>query len=360
MTVRTFTFTVAAPQSYINTLAATTTSGTFSSNFGSAAGINTALNHQGGTGSGPPAFNGPNSVSTAYTLLDWTGKAHFDATNDEWWYSAGTTGEDSGSMTMIRYSVASNNFRHWQGALYTDTGIFGYGQAHNFEAAAFDPTRRKIYRLLNASGGSARRIGVFDVDTKTGTSWATAVSASYYGMEALPEASALCVFYYDSNSTTIQRYSMDTGAQLSSWTKPASVNKNALCYYSGKIYFTGDSLGFYSIDSTGAVATLANTPVQMHANGQGLSIGGESPVTGHTILGHLGDGYIYAFRLSPGGQGVYRYNTATNAWSANLTTTYPTLRTQKWVVGPIRSEGVFLLITSPSADDVSACHIWKP
>lgn len=344
----TFQLTVAAAPSYVSGL--TVASAGFSEDFAVAAGLNDPLDNAGGTGSGPPAFNAPNLGAPAYTLMDWTGKSHFDSQRNEWWYCAGTTGSWPGSQTMIRYSVADNTFRHWQGLTYDDTvnSVFGsYGTSHNFDAAAFDPSRRMIFRNLR----QAQRIGYWSVDTKSGGTWPMLYESMFVSMEAFPEIGMLIHIFHES-STTIRRYSMDDGTQQSNWTKAPQTNKAAVCYLGGYIYYTGDSGAWYRLDTSGNSVSMSSSPTPMSANGNDET---------HTILVPL-NGYIYAFKLTPAatGRGVYRYDPTADEWIDTGTSAFPEMRAQKWIVGPLTSEGLVLLITSPATDFISGCHVWKP
>jgi hypothetical protein len=344
---------------YIGQQAALLASGDFSSDLATGLTLNTEIGYD-GSASASPVRNPFTAVNSGglYNLSDWTGKAHWSDERKEWWYSAGTTGDADGSMTLIRYSEADNNWRHWQGSAYTDAGVFGYGQAHNFESSAFDQSREKVYRLLNDT--ASQPIGVFDVAAKTGSAWTgTGISInSYWASEVFPDVSALCVFYHLGN-TTIKRFSLDTGEALSDWTKPADQHVPATCYVGGQLYFTGDAGAFYAKETDGSTTTLASSSVTFNADG--------NTGTDHTILAHL-SGKIYAFKLSPNatGKGIYKYDPALDEWTT-MTTTIPfTIRTgstreQRWMVGAVRSQGCALIITP--ADDTGftySAFLWKP
>jgi hypothetical protein len=378
MTARRVRFIIAAPAaSYVGQLADGTITGTplasgaFSVDFGSVAGINTLMGHNGTLpaeggypGTGRQAFVALNgsAPSIPYSILDWTGKCHWDGAN--WWYCGGTTGNWPGSMTLVRYNVAENKFRHWQGATTTSNSVFGNpasGGAHNFEGACYSPTNRKIYRLMP----QAQKTGVWDVDAKTGTEFPMVQlnSSTYWGIEAFPELNEFWIFGSD-GSSLILRCSMTTGAELSRFnttpTAPARTEHPALCYLNGKIYFTGaDNTNFYSVNSSQSVTALATSPTRFLSYGSNQGLQHE-----HTVLTAL-NGKIYAFKLSPlaTGRGVYCFDPAAGAtgqWSANLTTTFPAMQAQKWTVGALNTEGVALMVGQPVNDYDGTCHIWKP
>ena len=112
----------------------------------------------------------PNPVSDQYNILDWGGKAHWDAARGDWWFSGGPTGnQDPASPTIVRYRPSDDRFAHWQGRASMQGGIWPpHGHAHSFDAADLDESRRQIWRHLahhNSDPDYNFALGWFNIDT---------------------------------------------------------------------------------------------------------------------------------------------------------------------------------------------------
>jgi hypothetical protein len=370
MVARTFTFPVTSASNYLAGKAAELSSGQFSSsNLATGIGIHTPIGYNGTADAAPLRMPFVAAHPDGGTLTDWNGKSHWDADRNEWWYCAGTTGAHPGSLTMICYTVGTNTWRHWQGATHTDAGVSvkvdpggAYtGAPHNFESAGFCPIRRKIYRQVS-DPDTYRAFLAFDIDAKTSVRWpapSLSQSGGFWNGEVFPELGSYCVFYHESQ-TQIGRLSLDTGAAQSSFSKTAAFDKPALCYYNNAIYYTGDGTAFWRFNFDGSSTPRAALPTPMNANG--------NYDLNFTTFAQIG-GMIYAFKLSVGatGRGIYRFNPDTNAWST-MTTTIPFTMSsangteERFIVGPIRSLGVAMLIVNPNGADAytNAVYLWKP
>ena len=316
------------------------------------------------------AFNAPNTAGNTSTLLYWTGKAKWYAANGgEIWYSAGTTGKYPGTFTLVRYQLATDEFRHWQGDSYSDNvnSNFGnYGCPHNFDGTALNPASGAIYCSLPEpySGDYALALGVWDTSTKTGTVHEQAAGytglGNYYPIEFLPEMGAsgtVLVFIYGGAGRPVRRWNLALNGGAGGWdseiSNPYAATMGPTCYFGGKVYFCSGAsdLKFYSIDAAGSFdATLPNTPVVMD-NGSTLAT--------HAILCPIGS-FIYAFV----NRSVYRYDPAAKSWGSGAYDTFPWAAVggdvdAEFTVAPIPTLGVALLVRSID-DWTHQALLWKP
>ena len=256
---------------------------------------------------GRPPFHAPNGVSDAYNILDWGGKAHWDRTRGEWWFSGGPTGnQDPASPTVVRYRPADDTFCHWQGESSGVGGIWPpYGHAHSFDACDLDVAGRKLYRHLKPKDGQLPynyHIGVFDIDTcKSEVVDGDQSFADYFPtLSFMPGSRVLHVIYSGAGYNSIRRLNVDSRTWLADLKGPDG-DRGASVYFNGKIYATtGAAKNFYAILPDGTIENKAATPVAMD---------GSYSAT-HAILCPLGD-HIYAFC---GNGDIWRYSPAADSW----------------------------------------------
>lgn len=295
------------------------------------------------------------------TSLYWPGPTHFDPVNREWWAMLGVTNQQpsvSGN-TVVRYKLdaeanaargieAADRFRTWGGVgIHTSgdpaqsDGLWRpLSQAHNFGAAAFNATSRKLYRVLNCVPATARSvswnssvdgrtydpaydyIGWFDVDALTvGVFPFPSWSPSDFAVPFYPSMGAITnrgsqgtIYVVDwnrGNNLRARYYDVAAATWGPSYLVGPSVSE--ACGYgvwthNNVIYVTSAALGtglpqMHSLTWNGSAhvyTALAAPPILMdNAYGPDQSI----------IVG-LG-AYLYAFCKNGN---VYRYDITNNNW----------------------------------------------
>lgn len=385
---------VPAPTTVAAQIAASLSSGEWSSTTAQYLGVSTSptindLIGSNGEGlvSGPmgpgamPAYFTINTPGNTQDLLFFTGASQWvDQRGGEVWYSAGPTGWEGGSQTMIRYSLTSDTFAHWQGLTVTDGRVFppDWSASHNHEGACTNGS--KIFRFLayNSDLNAEKRdaLGIWDTAAFTGT----VVRRPDTGYQAIYPAIEFCeelgpagsvVFLYN-RSLASPVHVFDVGSNNWGTTLSQTVfiqtDGSATCQYGGKAYFTDGTTGrgFFRIGSTdgvtGAVETRANTPVRVTKGYLAPSSGVD---LNKGLLVPLGN-YIYLLHETNGS--IYRYDPVADDWNGGVpvgsipTTDFGGYRVKYATAAPIESLGVIMLVQQTgSAPNYSvSAQLWKP
>jgi hypothetical protein len=318
---------------------------------------------------GRPPFTAANAISDQYNILDWPGKALWDPTRGDWWYSGGPTGnQDPASPTIVRYRPSDDRFVHWQGPTSMQGGIWSpSGHAHSFDAADLDVAGRKIWRHLAPHNSESYnfKLGWFDIDTfRSGR-----VEGDGYAKDNYPTISFLpdnrllhLVRPQPGNAANIRRFEVDT----QQWVEPLSGpqgNAGPSCYFDGRIYVTTDNGDFYAILPDGKLEPRAPTPITMDRSVSAKSTYG--------IFCPLGE-FLYAFC---GNGDIWRYDPDADNWGTSPYHRIPWLWphdqfSESWhfiseaTVGPIPNEGVALLCVPvrfhKDGTTPSRAVLWKP
>ena len=319
---------------------------------------------------GRPPFTAPNGVSDAYDILDWPGKALWDRTKEDWWYSGYPTGNQiPASPTIVRYRPSDDRFAHWQGRASMTGGIWPpYGHAHSFDAADLDVVSRRIWRHLGPSNANPVynfALGWFNIDTyQAGTvPGDIAFMDNWPTVSLLPESRLLYVVRPQSGgSQNIRRFHIDR----MEWVEPLA-GPTGDCgpsiYSGGKVFVATLDRNFYAITADGSIERRANTPIIMDRSGS----------TTHAILCGL-KGYIYAFC---GDGDIWRYDPRTDSWGGSPYHSIPWrwpyrkyVAGSSWgyvaktTVGAVPTEDVALVCVGaawdPEGSTQTRAFIWKP
>lgn len=331
---------------------------------------------------GMPAFFARNDSGGTITLLIYTGRSLFrDANGGEIWYFAGTTGWDAGEMTAIRYRLADDTFRHWQGLTEDGDGIFfPYGCSHGHEENCIDPATGTMYRFLTSASDPAlvyedtrNHLGIWNPDTQTGTTvpFPTSSLRGVYPVTCWVDGlGATSVFGSGSSAGLAYPAYAYNGT---SWTTvPAQVplggtDGSAACTHNGIAYFTSglsDNSGvegyrFYALGSNGLITAKAPTPVIMTRGNAALRFD-ERYDPNKAMFVPLGQ-YIYAFHQNTN---IYRYDTVSDTWSGAIgTTPWTPGQLSSVTLAPIPTLGVVYAarnVSSTVAPDCTVVQLWKP
>ena len=319
---------------------------------------------------GRPPFTAANPVSNSYNILDWPGKALWDPSKGDWWYSGGPTGnQDPASPTIVRYRPSDDKFVHWQGPTTMTGGIWPpHGHAHSFDGADFDIVGRRIWRHLGHHNGDAVfnfALGWFNVDTfESGTVAGDEAYVDYWPtVSFMPENRLLhLVRPQAGGGQNIRRFDVDS----LKWVEPV-VGPPGDCgpstYHAGRIFVTTTDKSFFAILPSGKIEVRAPTPVLMD----------RSSTSTHAILCAIGDS-IYAFC---GNSDIWRYDVSADTWGRSRYGSIPwfwpyrTYEPQSgWhymaetCVGPVPDHGVALVcmpaVWSEPGTTMARSFVWKP
>jgi hypothetical protein len=302
-------------------------------------------------------------------ILDWPGKAMWDATSGKLWFCGGginTDGLQTQTMTLTNYDVASDTFIPYQGTTANTTGLwYPKSEAHSFNGVDFDAARRKIYRAIWTSTGAqyGAALGTFNVDAPldNGNPYVTdAYSTDYGSLVAFPEMGAVLTFR---SGTNIRRFNADTLAYVGAIQAPGSValNGSLAVYHNGAVYFSNGnsgSLAMFKMNSSGTVTAVGAPPVEMSMATAG------SPYQPSAVWVKLGS-YLYAFHANGN---IYRFSFATETWDAGAYSTIPsgvvgTQGTGGYISassgGGVESAGVVLWIVGTNEQSIKS-YLWKP